>query len=133
MNGWRSTAGTGRHLRAVVNCMVLTEGADFPWSDCAVIARRRRPALYIQMVAGPAALPREGGRAGAGRDRRGRRLATLIDLAPGEVTRFELGESLGDAAVREEAEGNEIVAAANIAFSLKHRELDMFGRRRSRG
>jgi len=116
-------------LRAIVNCMVLTEGADFPWADCAVIARpTTNPPLYIQMV-GRVLRPYPGKADALVLDVTGAggRLATLIDLAPGEVTRFEFGESLGEAAVREEAEGNEVVAASNIAFSLKHRELDMFG------
>jgi len=32
---------TGR-IRVILNCMVLTEGADFPYADCAVIARPTR-------------------------------------------------------------------------------------------
>lgn len=44
----RFAAGT---TRVLVNCMVLTEGADFPYADCAVIARpTRSETLFIQMV-----------------------------------------------------------------------------------
>lgn len=115
-------------LRAVVNCMVLTEGADFPWADCVVNARpTTNPVLYIQMI-GRGLRPWPGKTdclvldvTGAGG-----RLSTLIDLAPGEVESVQGGESLAEAAVREVAEGNVTVEAENLAFNLKHRELDMF-------
>jgi superfamily II DNA or RNA helicase len=115
-------------LRAIVNCMVLTEGADFPWADCVVNARpTTNPTLYIQMV-GRGLRPWPGKTdclvldvTGAGG-----RLSTLIDLAPGEVSSFRAGESLAEAAVREVAEGDATVEAENLAFNLKHRELDLF-------
>jgi superfamily II DNA or RNA helicase len=115
-------------IRAIVNCMVLTEGADFPWADCVVNARpTTNPTLYVQMVG-------RGLRTWPGKTDclvldvtgTGGKLSTLIDLAPGEVTSFRDGESLGEAAVREEAEGNTVVAADSIAFNLRHRELDLF-------
>jgi superfamily II DNA or RNA helicase len=115
-------------LRAIVNCMVLTEGADFPWADCVVNARpTTNPVLYVQMI-GRGLRPWPGKTdclvldvTGAGG-----RLSTLIDLAPGEVASFRDGESLADAAVREAAEGDVTVEAENLAFNLKHRELDLF-------
>jgi superfamily II DNA or RNA helicase len=36
--------------RWLSNCMVLTEGWDAPWADCAVIARKARGSLYPQIV-----------------------------------------------------------------------------------
>lgn len=113
---------------ALVNCMVLTEGADFPWADCVVNARpTTNPTLYVQMIG-------RGLRPWPGKvdclvldvTGSGGKLSTLIDLTPGEVQSFRDGESLGEAAVREEAEGNQVVAADNVAFNLKHREIDLF-------
>lgn len=115
-------------VRAIVNCMVLTEGADFPWADCVVNARpTTNPTLRIQMI-GRGLRPWPGktdclllevtGELG--------KLQTLIDLAPGEVTRFKLNESLAEAAVREEDEGNTVVKADHVAFNLKHRDIDLF-------
>lgn len=115
--------------RALVNCMVLTEGADFPWADCVVNARpTTNPTLYIQMV-GRGLRPWPGKTDCIVLDVTGSggKLSTLIDLAPGEVQSFRDGESLAEAAVRSEAEGNTVVAADNVAFNLKHRELDLFG------
>jgi superfamily II DNA or RNA helicase len=115
--------------QALVNCMVLTEGFDAPWADCAVIARPTQSApLYIQMV----------GRVLRtwGQDKRdalvlditgtGGRISTLIDLAPGEVRSMRDGESLAEAYVRSEEEANQRIPARSLAFSLKNREMDMF-------
>lgn len=115
-------------LRAIVNCMVLTEGADFPWADCVVNARpTTNPTLYIQMV-GRGLRPWPGKTNCLVLDVTGvgGRLSTLIDLAPGEVTSFRGDESLADAAVREEEEGNTVVTADHVAFNLKHRDIDLF-------
>lgn len=115
-------------LRAIVNCMVLTEGADFPWADCVVNARpTTNPVLYIQMI-GRGLRPWPGKTDCLVLDVTGTggRLSTLIDLAPGEVASFRDGESLADAAVREAAEGDVTVQAENLAFNLKHRDLDLF-------
>lgn len=112
----------------MVNCMVLTEGADFPECDCAVIARpTANPSLYIQMV-GRALRPYPGKTdaliiniGGVGGT-----ISTLIDLAPGEVRTVRSDESLADAAIRTEEEANEIVPAGSLAFALRHRDLDLF-------
>lgn len=114
--------------RALVNCMVLTEGADFPWADCVVNARpTTNPTLYVQMVGrGLRPWPDKTDCLVLDVTGSGGKLATLIDLAPGEVTRFDGGESLAEAAVREEAEGNVVVKADNVAFNLKHRDIDLF-------
>jgi superfamily II DNA or RNA helicase len=118
-------------LQSIVNCMVLTEGADFPWADCAVIARpTANPPLYIQMV-GRVLRPWPGKTDAlvmdlTGQEGGGGKLATLIDLAPGEVSRLGQGESLADAAVRTEKEANRVVRAGSVAFDLRVRHLDMF-------
>lgn len=114
--------------RALVNCMVLTEGADFPWADCVVNARpTTNPTLYIQMV-GRGLRPWPGKTDCLVLDVTGGggKISTLIDLAPEEIRDRRDGESLGEAAVREEAEGNVTVSADNIAFNLKHRDIDLF-------
>lgn len=115
-------------LTAIVNCMVLTEGADFPWADCVVNARpTSNPVLYIQMI-GRGLRPWPGKTDCLVLDVTGSggRLSTLIDLTPGEVANLRDGESLADAAVREAAEGDVTVEAANLAFNLRHRDLDLF-------
>lgn len=116
-------------IRVLVNCMVLTEGADFPWADCVVVARpTRNEALYIQMV-GRGLRPWDGkddclviNMAGAGG-----RLSTLIDLEPGAVDEVRPDETLGEAAVRY-AEEQDAVAfdSDNPAFLLRHRDVDLF-------
>jgi superfamily II DNA or RNA helicase len=115
-------------LRVIVNCMVLTEGFDAPWADCAVIARpTKNPALYQQMVGRVL-------RTWPGKDDAlvldvtgtGGRLSTLIDLAPGEIDTIRSGESLADAAIRYETDQDTIMDADSVAFALKHRDLDLF-------
>lgn len=116
-------------LRVLVNCMVLTEGADFPFADCAIIARPTRSApLFIQMVGrvlrpSPATgkhnavvlvIAGEGGK-----------LCTLIDLEP-QVPNIEDGESLAQAYEREEARKEQRTRAGSLRFQLKHRDLDIF-------
>lgn len=116
-------------LRAVVNCMVLTEGADFPWADCVVNARpTTNPTLYIQMI-GRGLRPWPGKTDCLVLDVTGSggRLRTLIDLSTdGEIRSMGDGESLGEAAVRTEEEANTVVTAGSVAFNLKHRDLDLF-------
>jgi superfamily II DNA or RNA helicase len=116
-------------LRAVVNCMVLTEGADFPWADCAVIARpTSNPVLYVQMV-GRVLRPYPGKTdalvLNVGTD--GQRLATLVDLSGNEVHTARDSESLTEAADRESDEAEQRVSAGSKAFRLKHREVNLFG------
>lgn len=93
-------------VTALVNCMVLTEGFDAPWASCAIIARptQSKP-LYIQMV-GRVLRPWRDKTdaviinvAGAGG-----KLATLVDLAPGEITEPKEGEGLLEAEEREQEE-----------------------------
>jgi superfamily II DNA or RNA helicase len=115
-------------LRVIVSCMVLTEGFDAPWADCAVIARpTKSPALYQQMVGRVL-------RTWPGKDDAlvidvtgtGGRLSTLIDLAPGEVDTVRSGETLAQAAIRYETDQDTIYDADSVAFALKHRDLDLF-------
>lgn len=93
-------------VTALVNCMVLTEGFDAPWASCAIIARptQSRP-LYIQMV-GRVLRPWRDKTdaviinvAGAGG-----KLATLVDLAPGEISEPNDGEGLLEAEERQAEE-----------------------------
>jgi superfamily II DNA or RNA helicase len=115
-------------LRVIVNCMVLTEGFDAPWADCAVIARpTKSSALYQQMVG--RVLRTWPGKADAlviDVTGTGGRLSTLIDLAPGEVDTVRSGESLAQAVIRFETEQNTVYEADSLAFALKYRELDLF-------
>lgn len=120
-------AADGR-LRALVNCMVLTEGFDLPAMDCCVIARPTQSApLFVQMV-GRVLRPWPGKTdalvldvAGAGGV-----LSTLVDLAPGQVVRMEPGESLAEAYEAQEARAESRIEAGSLSFRLKHRELDLF-------
>lgn len=117
-------------LHTLVNCMVLTEGADFPFADCAVIARpTRSDTLFIQMVGrvlrpSPATgkqdalvllLAGEGGK-----------IRTLIDL-DSAVPDVQDGESLAEAYEREEARKEAKAPAGSVRFELKHKDLDLFG------
>jgi superfamily II DNA or RNA helicase len=118
-------------VRTLVNCMVLTEGADFPFADCAVIARpTKSEPLFIQMVGrvlrpSPATgktdalvliLAGEGGS-----------LCTLVDLEPGaDIREVKDGESLAEAYEREESYKEATVPAGSLRFELKHRDLDLF-------
>lgn len=118
-------------VRTLVNCMVLTEGADFPFADCAVIARpTRSEPLFIQMVGrvlrpSPVTgkkdalvliLAGEGGK-----------LCTLVDLEPSaEIREVKDGETLAEAYEREESEKEKKVPAGSLRFELKHRDHDLF-------
>lgn len=116
-------------MQVIVNCMVLTEGADFPWADCAVIARPTKSApLYIQMV-GRVLRPWPGktdalvlnvvGEGGV--------ISTLVDLDPG-LSGFEPepGESLAEAYIRKQARDEMTLPADHLLFELKYREVDLF-------
>jgi superfamily II DNA or RNA helicase len=118
----------------LVNCMVLTEGTDLPWMECAVIARpTRSEPLFIQMVGrvlrpwmnadgtqkGDALVLLLNGAGGS--------IRTIVDLAPGSVREIRPAETLADAIVREAEEDNTIeYHSDNLAFSLKHRDVDLF-------
>lgn len=120
---------TGK-INVLSSCMVLTEGFDAPWADCAVIARPTKSApLYIQMVGRvlrPS--PATGKKDALVLDISGSdcRISTLLDLAPGEITKLEDEESLAEAVIREEEEGGRTVKAGSVAFELKFRDLDLF-------
>lgn len=115
-------------IRALVNCMVLTEGFDAPWADCAVIARpTKSPGLYIQMVGRvlrtfpgkkDALVMNVGGSGGS--------LSTLVDLEADLYLEPKPGESLADAYVRQEKRADERVPAGSLAFELKYRDVDLF-------
>lgn len=119
---------TGK-VQVLVNCMVLTEGFDAPWAEVAVIARPTQSApLYTQMV-GRVLRPWPGKREALVLDLVGassNKLRTLIDLEPGTVEGIQDGESLAEAVVREEEDGNRKVPAGSIAFELKVRDVDSF-------
>jgi superfamily II DNA or RNA helicase len=115
-------------LQAIVNVGVLTEGADFPWIDCAVIARPTRSAPLFQQMAGRALRPYPGKQdalllvlGGTGGT-----LATLEDLSEGEVLSVREGETLMEAAVSQEERSNAPVSAGSVRFVIKQRDLDVF-------
>lgn len=116
--------------QVLVNAMVLTEGFDAPWASCAVIARpTQSQPLYVQMV-GRVLRPWPGKKDALVLDVVGatasNKLRTLVDLQPGAVA--EIGEeTLAEAAVREAEEGNQVVPRGSVAFSLKYREVSLFG------
>jgi superfamily II DNA or RNA helicase len=115
--------------QVLINCMVLTRGTDLPWMDCAMIARPTRSApLFIQMVGRVMRL-------WEGKDDAlvlllngaGGTIRTLVDLSPGDVRAVRPRETLAEAIVRE-AEEDETIEyhSDNIAFCLKHRDVDLF-------
>lgn len=120
-------------VRTLVNCMVLTEGADFPYADCAVIARpTKSQPLFIQMVGRVLRPSPTTGKqdalvlilAGEGGS-----LCTLVDLEPGLKeggAEVRDGETLADAYEREESRKESRVPAGSLRFELKHREHDLF-------
>ena len=108
---------TGR-IKILSNCMVLTEGFDAPWASCVIVARPTRSrSLYIQMV-GRVLRPWHDKHdaivinvSGAGGQ-----LATLVDLAPGQVEEVKDGEGLLEAEEREleELEQEEALAGERV-------------------
>jgi len=117
-------------IRVIVNCMVLTEGADFPYADCAVIARpTRNETLFIQMVGRVLRPSPSTGKQDALvllLSGEGGSIRTLVDLSPVEVPDMEDGESLTEAYERAEARKETKVPAGSVRFELKHRDLDLF-------
>jgi superfamily II DNA or RNA helicase len=118
-------------VRVVVNCMVLTEGADFPFADCAVIARpTSNQSLFIQMVGRVLRPSPVTGKADALvllLSGQGGRIATLVDLEPDAVRDVKDGESLAEAFEREEERKETKAPAGSVRFELKHKDLDLFG------
>lgn len=120
--------------QVLVNCMVLTEGTDLPWMDCAMIARPTRSApLFIQMVGrvmrtwlnddgtekGDALVLMLNGAGGT--------IRTLADLSPGDVRIVRPAETLAEAIIREAEEAETIeYHSDNVAFCLKHKDVDLF-------
>lgn len=124
--------------RVIVNCMVLTEGADFPFADCAVIARpTNNESLFIQMVGRVLRPSRVTGKTDAlvlllsdG----SASIRTLIDLDEDIVVPPLDGESLAEAyerqeEIREEQEARRAQREARkpSAFRFKTKDLDLFG------
>ena len=122
---------TGR-ISAIINCGVLTEGADFPWVDVVVPKITRSEPLFQQMV-GRALRPFPGKRDALVLSVGGMsgRLCTLVDLEPGSVKTVRPGESLVEAVEREEAEANKIVAAKAKPFGLRIKHTDLFAASKS--
>ncbi|MEV1006110.1 DEAD/DEAH box helicase [Streptomyces sp. NPDC049881] len=93
-------------IQVLSNCMVLTEGFDAPWASCAVIARpTKSAALYVQMV-GRVLRPWKDKTDALVLDVMGastrHKLASLVDLTGAEIEPPAEGESLAEAAVRED-------------------------------
>jgi hypothetical protein len=116
----------------IVNCGVLTEGFDAPWLTCVVPKITKSEPLFQQMVGRvlrtfpgkrDALVLTVGGTGG--------KLRTLVDLAPGSVKTIRQGETLADAVVREAEEGNVKIKAGSPAFSLRHRDTDLFAASKS--
>ncbi len=123
--------------RVIVNCMVLTEGADFPYADCAVIARpTRSETLFIQMVGRVLRPSPSTGKADALvliLSGEGGSIRTLVDLEPEVIVPVADGESLTEAyerqeQIREEQEERRAQRESRNAlrFQLKHRDVDLF-------
>ena len=123
--------------RVIVNCMVLTEGADFPYADCAVIARpTRSETLFIQMVGRVLRPSPQTGKSDALvliLSGEGGSIRTLIDLEPDVVVPVLEDESLAEAyerqeQIREEQEAKRAKRekANPLRFQLKHKDLDLF-------
>lgn len=124
-------------LRVIVNCMVLTEGADFPYADCAVIARpTRSETLFIQMVGRvlrPSPLTGKSDALVLILSGEGGSIRTLIDLEPDVIGPVLEDESLAEAYERQEQIREEQEAAhtrrekANpLRFQLQHKDVDLF-------
>jgi superfamily II DNA or RNA helicase len=114
-------------LQVIVNCGVLTEGFDAPWLSCVVPRITKSEPLFQQMVGRvlrnfpgkrDALVLSVGGRGG--------KLRTLVDLAPGTVNAVRQGETLAAAVVREAEEADQVIPASSPAFSLRHRDTDLF-------
>ena len=120
-------------VQVLANCMVLTEGFDAPWASCAVIARPTQSApLYVQMV-GRVLRTWPGKSDALVLDVVGasamNKLSTIVDLDPALVRDVQDGESLREAAEREEeaAESAGVnVVPGSVTFELSSREADLF-------
>lgn len=126
-----SAAHEGR-VQVLVNCMVLTEGFDWPRAEVAVIARpTTSSALYVQMVG--RVLRRFPGKesalvldvVGASEEHR---LATLADLTSRRINLIQEGESLREAVRREKESQNEFLQDYVVAYE----DVDLFGQSKVR-
>jgi len=128
----RRDAIQGAHdgkYQVLTNCMVLTEGFDWPAAEVAVIARpTMSAALYVQM-AGRVLRPLKGKKealildiVGASEEHR---LATLADLTTRRIKQIQLGESLAEAAKREKRERNPLLRD----YVVGYRDMDLFNKR----
>lgn len=115
------------NLQVIVNCGVLTHGFNAPWLSCVVPRMTESEGLWQQMVGRvlrtfpgktDALVLSVGGVGG--------KLRTLVDLAPGSVRTVRSGETLADAVIREAEEGDRKIPASSPAFSLRHRDTDLF-------
>lgn len=120
-------AHAGR-VQVLVNCMVLTEGFDWPAAEVAVIARpTTSSALYVQMVG--RILRKYPGKekalvldiVGATQEHR---LATLADLTSNRIQIMQEGESLTEAVARERKMGN----PALRDYIVTYQDVDLFQR-----
>jgi superfamily II DNA or RNA helicase len=123
--------GTG-DIQALANCMVLTEGFDAPWASCAVIARpTKSAALYVQMV-GRVLRPWKGKTDALVLDVMGastrHKLASLVDLTEREMEAPEEGETLAEAALKEDQE----TAPRLIQGGVEWQDVDLFHNSASR-
>lgn len=123
--------------RVLVNCMVLTEGADFPFADCAVIARpTNNEPLFIQMVGRVLRPSQSTGKTDALvllLNGEGGSIRTLVDLDPAVVVRPQDGESLAEAYERQEeirdAQEKDRArreASRPLRLQLKSKSVDLF-------
>jgi hypothetical protein len=116
----------------IVNCGVLTHGADFPWISVVVPKITYSEGLYQQMVGrGMRTFPGKADCLVLSVPGVGGKLRTLIDLEPGAVETIRQGESLTEAVERETAEQSAPVAAGARPFVIRHRDRDMFASSRS--
>ncbi|NUL03574.1 DEAD/DEAH box helicase [Streptomyces lunaelactis] len=113
-------------IQVLANCMVLTEGFDAPWASCAVIARpTKSAALYVQMV-GRVLRPWKDKQDALVLDVMGastrHKLASLVDLTEREMTAPEEGETLAEAALKEDQETGPRLAQRGIDWQ----DVDLF-------
>jgi len=115
-------------VQVLVNCMVLTEGFDWPRAEVAVIARpTTSAALYVQMVG--RVLRKYPGKTkalvldivGASQEHR---LATLADLTSKRIIGLQEGESLIEAVRREQKDQNPLLRD----YAVTYEDVDLFQR-----
>jgi superfamily II DNA or RNA helicase len=115
-------------IQVLVNCMVLTEGFDWPRAEVVMVARpTTSAALYVQMVGrGLRPYPGKDGAlvldiVGASREHK---LATLADLTSRRIENIYEGESLMDAVAREREARNPLLAD----YAVGYEDVDLFQR-----